>query len=91
MNKKAIAFLAASILIISVAWLFTAQEPEDPIGPPGLMTDELWIRLSENSGIALSISNSTTSVSRGTLMIKHEEKWRRIYLEPGPAHFKLIK
>jgi hypothetical protein len=91
MNKKIIVFMAAGVLIISATWFLVAQSGEDLVGPPGLMADELWIPLSENSGFALSISASTASATRGTLMIKLGEDWKRVYLDPGPAQFKEVK
>ena len=93
MNRKSIVFAATAILVISVAWILTAQDQdfENVVGPPGIMSDELWVPISENSGIALSISESDAYASRGTLMIKIGEKWERIYWVTGPAHLERIR
>jgi hypothetical protein len=58
--------------------------------PPGVLP-EAWISISQNAGVALSLSGESpsgkggTAFTRGTLMVRSHGLWQKIYLEPVPA------
>jgi hypothetical protein len=75
--------LAGCMVLIAVAQKKTVDHP--PAVP-----EEMWIPLTDNSGIALNRSGELPGGSRdpaliyGTLMVKTHGTWQTAYLESAP-------
>jgi hypothetical protein len=89
MSRKNV-LLSMSILVllaVGMAFTFQSKVPDMPLGNP----EDSWISLSENAGILLSHDRkavgSDHSEIHGTIYIKRNSVWKRVYLEPGPAEF----
>jgi len=84
MARKIAVWGTMALLITTVVTIIAAQKKVDL--PPGVMA-ETWIPINESAGIALNYEGSRvypSSLSHGTLMIKSDGSWTRIYLDPAP-------
>jgi hypothetical protein len=85
--------LLSGILILFVFALgfIYATQKEPAERPPGIAA-EMWISLTPHSGIALDIKRPGMPLMDreglavyGTLMVKSQGFWQKVYLEPAPG------
>ena len=93
MLKKSM--LIETLMLVLLATVFLSMpQAKTPDLPPGVTAD-MWISLSDNSGILLSSNGrfftGKDKVSRGTLFVKMDNVWHRFYLDPGPPVIMPVK
>lgn len=84
MTRRVAVWGAIALLIASLAIAIAAQKKTDL--PPGVLA-EMWMPINENSGVALNFEGSRLSPSaliHGTLMIRSDGVWTKVYLDPAP-------
>ncbi len=93
MSKKAMLIGMLTFFLLMTV-LLSVPHAKAPDLPPGVPAD-MWIPLSENSGVFLNINEKSFSVAdkvaRGTLFVKVNNAWHRLYLNPGPAVLMPVK
>ena len=90
MTKKRVVLGITVFLIVALGFNFALQRKQADV-PPGVLP-EMWIPINENAGVALNMWGESTSVkggaasTHGTLMIKSQGAWQKIYLEQAPVN-----
>jgi hypothetical protein len=81
------------LVVLLVAGLgLIAPAQNKPKSRPSSVAEEMWIPLSDNSGIALNWhgglpdGSHDPAVIYGTLMVKTAGVWQKAYLEPVPLN-----
>jgi hypothetical protein len=88
MARKTVVFGIVILLVGCIGLIASAQKK--PMDHPPAVPEEMWIPLTDNSGIALNWTGELPDGSRdpaliyGTLMVKTHGTWQKAYLESVP-------
>jgi hypothetical protein len=86
MPKKTLLFGTLILTLFATGFLLSYQTKSSDL-PPGAFAAN-WVQLTENSGILLTnqmMPLRTRDDLHGTLFVKVEKVWHKLYLDPGPA------
>ncbi len=89
MARKRFVAGAVVLILVSLAIIVAAQNRPADV-PPGVLP-EMWIAINKDAGIAMSQQSVRFKPGGGsvpvygTLMIRSNGFWQKVYLEPDPA------